>query len=464
MHTDVRDRQPIVRGRFSLLSFIGMTLDPLLIVALLVIITLLHGQEFGWPEVVLALIAFSLTFPGNVTLSGDAKGLLKDVVVSWFVIVMILLFFGYATANLSRYDPEILKAWVIAVPIAQYVVHRTLPILVQKALAAEGCKKAVVVGVTERGMKLAERFSAKSLLGVQVVGFFDDRVWHRLDMIPEAGLKGRLADVPRWVKANAVDAIYIALPMGSQTRILKLLDELRGTTASIYFVPNGVVGDLIHAHRDEVSGIPLVAARESAFCGVNSLVKRLGDIVLSIVILLLISPLLVAIAIGVKASSPGPVISKQRRYDLDGKEIIVYRFRSTRVPEDGSVVPEARKCDPRVTSLGAFLRRTSLDELPQFVNVLQGRMSIVGPPSHAVAHNETYRKLIMGYMVRHKVKPGITGLAQVSGARGETDTLEKMQARIDYDLQYLRNWSLRLDLAIIVKTALVVLRGDRQAY
>ena len=185
---------------------------------------------------------------------------------------------------------------------------------------------------------------------------------------------------------------------------------------------------------------------------------------LSALILALISPLLLAIAIGVKLSSPGPVIFRQRRYGLDGQEIVVYKFRSMRVMEDGGHVQQARREDPRITPFGAFLRRTSLDELPQFVNVIQGRMSIVGPRPHAVAHNETYRKLIKGYMVRHKVKPGITGLAQVSGARGETDTLEKMQARIEYDLEYLRHWSLRLDLQIIVRTVTVVLRGDKNAY
>jgi putative colanic acid biosynthesis UDP-glucose lipid carrier transferase len=171
-----------------------------------------------------------------------------------------------------------------------------------------------------------------------------------------------------------------------------------------------------------------------------------------------------AIAVAVKLSSPGPAIFRQRRYGVDGKEITVYKFRTMRVMEDGPSVPQAQPNDPRVTRLGAFLRRTSLDELPQFFNVLQGRMSIVGPRPHAIAHNETYRKLIKGYMVRHKVKPGITGLAQVSGCRGETRTLEQMERRIAYDLAYLRNWSLRLDLSIVVRTALVVLRGDRNAY
>ena len=170
--------------------------------------------------------------------------------------------------------------------------------------------------------------------------------------------------------------------------------------------------------------------------------------------------MLLGIALGVKLSSPGPVLFKQRRYGLDGRKIVVYKFRSMTVAEDGDLVRQATRNDSRITRFGAFLRRTSLDELPQFINVLQGRMSVVGPRPHAVAHNEMYRKLIRGYMIRHKVKPGITGLAQVNGWRGETETVDKMKKRIEFDLAYLRNWSLLLDLQIILKTIVVVLQKD----
>ena len=202
---------------------------------------------------------------------------------------------------------------------------------------------------------------------------------------------------------------------------------------------------------------------ETPFTGTNRLVKRLSDIVLASLILVLIAPLLLAIAIAIKLTSPGPVIFKQRRNGLDGEEIVVYKFRSMRTQDDGDVVQQATKDDPRITPLGRFLRRSSLDELPQFINVLQGRMSIVGPRPHAVAHNEQYRQLIKAYMVRHKVKPGITGWAQIHGHRGETDTIEKMQARVEYDLEYLRNWSLGLDLQIIARTIKVVFFA-RNAY
>ena len=209
--------------------------------------------------------------------------------------------------------------------------------------------------------------------------------------------------------------------------------------------------------------MPVVSVCETPFTGVNGLVKRISDIVLASLILILIMPVLIAVAIAVKYSSPGPIIFKQRRYGLNGDEITVYKFRSMTVCENGNEVKQAQRNDARVTRVGAFIRKTSLDELPQFINVLQGRMSIVGPRPHAVAHNELYRKQIKGYMIRHKVKPGITGWAQVNGLRGETETLDKMQARIEFDLDYLRNWSVTLDIKIILMTAIMMLRQP-QAY
>jgi putative colanic acid biosynthesis UDP-glucose lipid carrier transferase len=202
---------------------------------------------------------------------------------------------------------------------------------------------------------------------------------------------------------------------------------------------------------------------ETPFRGFNGVVKRASDVLLSLLILALISPLMAAIAVGVRLSSPGPILFRQRRYGVDGRKIVVYKFRTMTVAEDGDVVRQATRNDSRITRFGAFLRRTSLDELPQFINVLQGRMSVVGPRPHAVAHNEMYRKLIRGYMIRHKVRPGVTGLAQVNGWRGETETVEKMKGRIEMDLRYLRNWSLLLDLQIILKTVVVVL-GRQNAY
>jgi putative colanic acid biosynthesis UDP-glucose lipid carrier transferase len=297
------------------------------------------------------------------------------------------------------------------------------------------------------------------------MGYFEDRDLSRLPEGINNQLLGKLINLPNYVKANNISIIYISLPMVSQPRIINLLEVLKDTTASIYFVPDIFLTDLIQSRIDEIGDIPVVAVRETPFTGTNGLLKRSTDIIFTLLILLLISPILLIVAIGVKLSSTGPLIFKQKRYGLNGEEIIVYKFRSMTTIDNGDNVVQATKNDQRVTSFGKFIRRTSLDELPQFFNVLQGGMSIVGPRPHAVAHNEMYRKLIKGYMIRHKVKPGITGWAQVNGLRGETEVLEKMQARVDYDIAYLRNWTPGLDIYIILKTVWVVFfKGQNSAY
>jgi putative colanic acid biosynthesis UDP-glucose lipid carrier transferase len=464
MLAGLSNEQSILRRQLSVLGLVRVGLDPVLIVGALVVCTVAWGDTFDGPDLVLALIVFSLTFPGSLPLVGNWWALLREILVNWAVIVLILLMLGYATTYLSAFDPLVIGSWIAFVPVVLYVAHRSVPEVLPRIVAAEGYRNAVIVGVTEPGRRLLGEFAANAYLGVNVIGVFDDRAPARLGEVPAAGLKGRLADLPAFAKANGVEAIFIALPMASQPRILRLLEELRDTTASIYFVPDMFLTDLIQARMDDINGLPVVAVCETPFYGTNGLVKRLEDVVLSSLILVAAAPLLAAVALAVKLSSPGPVIFRQRRYGLDGKEIVVYKFRTMYVMQDGPDVPQATRDDPRVTPLGSWLRKLSLDELPQFVNVLQGRMSIVGPRPHAVSHNEIYRRVIRGYMVRHKVKPGITGLAQVNGLRGEIQSVDKMRERVESDLEYLRNWSLRLDLVIILKTVLVVLKGDRHAY
>jgi putative colanic acid biosynthesis UDP-glucose lipid carrier transferase len=319
---------------------------------------------------------------------------------------------------------------------------------------------AIVIGAGALGVKVAKALLEGREQGVDFLGYFDDRTDERVHSEAMPQRLGPLKDAAPYIHAHAVHEVYITLPLGSQPRIVELLEQVQGTTASIFFVPDVFGISIIQGRLQDMNGVPVVGICETPFTGTNELVKRISDIVLASIILVLVSPLLLIIAIGVKISSPGPAIFRQRRNGLDGGEIMVYKFRSMRSMDDGDVVRQATKGDPRITPFGAFLRRTSMDELPQFVNVLQGRMSIVGPRPHAVAHNELYRQLIKAYMVRHKVKPGITGWAQVNGHRGETDTVEKMQTRVEYDLEYLRNWSLGLDLQIIARTVKVVLLGN----
>jgi putative colanic acid biosynthesis UDP-glucose lipid carrier transferase len=441
-------------------ALVQSAIDPLVATATLALAVSFFGGTFDGACLILALLVFAMTFPGSLAGDGAASAgeLALEIAAGWLAIVVLLLFLGWASRTLEAFDPRVIFAWALATPAALFAAHRLLPLVWPRLLAAEGLQKtAVIAGANDLGRKLAARLRDNPMLGQRFAGYFDDRDPGRLPAVPPRENLGALSALADYARTHQVDVIYIALPMASQPRILKLLEDLRDTTASIYFVPDIFVSDLIQARVDSIGGLPVVAVCESPFYGINGLVKRASDVAFSLIILALISPLMLAIAAGVKLSSPGPVLFKQRRYGLDGKRIVVYKFRTMTVAEDGEVVRQATRDDRRVTRFGAFLRRTSLDELPQFINVLQGRMSVVGPRPHAVAHNEMYRKLIRGYMIRHKVRPGITGFAQVNGWRGETETVDKMKARIEYDLQYLRSWSLLLDLQIILKTVVVVL-------
>ena len=453
------------QGPLAPAALVRMLLEALVSVGMLAACAAFFGTRFDGPYVILALLVFSLTFPGHAPHGTSAGAIAREVLAGWVLVVGLLLMLGWATRTIGSFDPRVMAAWVVLTPVALFGVHVAIPVVLPRLLAAEGLQRvAVIAGAGPLGRKLAERIAATPYAGIRVAGYFDDRGTGRLGPLDAAPVLGSLGELPEFAKKNRVDLIYVTLPMASQPRIMKLLDGLHDTTASVYFTPDIFIFDLIQGRMDSIGGMPVLAVCETPFSGMNGVVKRASDIVLATLILLLISPVLAAIAIGVKMTSPGPALFRQRRYGLDGREIVVYKFRSMTVAEDGAVVRQATRNDSRVTPFGAFLRRTSLDELPQFINVLQGRMSIVGPRPHAVAHNEMYRKLIKSYMIRHKVRPGITGWAQVNGLRGETETVEKMKARIEYDLDYLRNWSLRLDLAIIWKTIFVVFKKPETAY
>ena len=462
----LHDTQPrLLLRQLGPAALTRQAIDPVVAIATLVASVLWFEGRFDGTYLILALLVFSMTYPNS--LARDASGsaaLMRDVVTGWLAIVVLLTLVGWVSGTLGAFDQRAILAWIVATPPFLFAAHRLIPVILPWLLATEGLQRtAVIAGANETGCRLAERIGASPLLGIRVAGFFDDRAAGRNEAISGGATLGSLGRLAEYVKAHRIDLIYIALPMASQPRILRLLEELHDTTASIYFAPDIHLIDLIQARVDTVGGLPVIAVCESPFYGASGLIKRVSDIVLASAILALISPLMLAIAIGVKLSSPGPVLFKQRRYGLDGREIVVYKFRTMRVLEDGNVIRQATRDDPRVTRFGVFLRACSLDELPQFVNVLQGRMSVVGPRPHAIAHNEMYRKLIRRYMIRHKVKPGITGLAQVNGLRGETSSLDSMQMRIEYDLAYLRSWSLLLDLQIVLKTIFVVLR-QQNAY
>ncbi|MGA8005637.1 MAG: undecaprenyl-phosphate glucose phosphotransferase [Burkholderiales bacterium] len=447
-------------GRDRLLNLVEIALEPILLVAALWLSAVLASDTISAPIVILAILVFALTFPGAARLSQSTLKSIRNILMGWLTLAALLAVFGDASGYLLYFNTQTLVTWAWLAPAAAVGGHVTLRLAAPLIRSAQGGpRRAVVAGKNEQGVELAKRLASDPYNNVRATGFFEDRAPSRLSHNNEFPVLGKLAELPAYVKRHHIDIIYLSLPMASQQRIVSLLDALRDTTASIFFVPDIFVTELIQGRMDSVGGIPIVGVCDSPFSGPDAIIKRGSDIVLSLLILAAISPLLLLIALAVKLTSRGPAIFRQTRYGLDGSRITVYKFRTMRVQEDGETIKQASKGDERVTPLGAFLRQSSLDELPQFVNVLQGRMSIVGPRPHAVAHNELYRKLIKGYMQRHKVKPGITGWAQVNGLRGETEALDKMKARVEYDLDYVRNWSLRLDLFIIAKTVWVVLKG-----
>lgn len=387
-----------------------------------------------------------------------------SLLLRWMVLLGVLLAIGYAAGISGEFSRRVVLTWSATTPLLLVGVTLLMNEFMRRYLFNPGnTRKAVFAGYNEASIALAQRLQQHPELGATVLGYFDDRSAERLGLGDEQRILGGLAELPGYIAAHEVDVIFVALPMRHVRRVVQLLDDLQDTTASIYYVPDVFVFDLIQSRSGEILGIPVVAMCETPFHGYRGVVKRLMDVLIASVAIVLLAPLMLVVALLVRASSPGPVIFKQRRHGLDGSEISVYKFRTMTVTEDGWDVRQATRDDDRVTPVGRVLRRYSIDELPQLFNVLQGRMSLVGPRPHAVAHNEQYRSLIKGYMIRHKVLPGMTGLAQVSGCRGETSRVEDMRARIEYDLEYLRRWTPVLDLTILWQTA-KVLFSDRKAY
>ncbi len=404
----------------------------------------------------------------------DWRGASRDrswsrATMAWAVVALAFLVLSTASPLFSQFlagSPS--WTWFGVVPPLALAGYRILLNLALRELYRHGwrTRSAAIFGANSLGLQLAESIASRPESGMRIVGFYDDRPADRTEEIPKqlGQRRGGVEELLEDTRNGRAQVIYITLPMRAESRIQRdLLDRLSDTTASVYVVPDFFVFELLHGRWTDVGGMPAVSIFESPIYGVDGLVKRVMDIVGALVALAIFSLPMIAIALAIKLTSKGPVFFRQRRYGLDGREINVWKFRTMTVCEDGDQVRQATKNDSRVTPLGRILRRTSLDELPQLFNVLWGDMSLVGPRPHANAHNEEYRKLILGYMLRHKVKPGITGLAQVNGFRGETDTLEKMEQRLKYDREYIRSWSIWLDIKILFKTLWIVW-GQPNAY
>lgn len=385
---------------------------------------------------------------------------------AWVLTFVSIIVFVFLLDSMDNYSRPTLISWFLTTAFV-FALWRFLARRILYGLRKRGrnSRSVAIVGANELGRDLSHRIKHADWMGLRFSGFYDDRTSSENDRlsVEDLHIDGNINELVAKAKANQVDIIYITLPFKAEDRTNALIRELSDTTTSIYLVPDFGVFNILHSRWTQIDEFPLISIHENPHGGVNGGIKRLVDVlVASIALVLLCIPMLL-ISIGVKLSSRGPVLFKQTRYGVSGQPIRVWKFRSMTVMENDDNIKQATKDDKRVTPFGRFLRRSSLDELPQFINVLMGDMSVVGPRPHAVAHNEQYRKLISGYMLRHKVKPGITGLAQVKGYRGETETLDKMEARIEYDLEYIRNWSVFLDLKLILLTVINGFR-DQKAY
>jgi putative colanic acid biosysnthesis UDP-glucose lipid carrier transferase len=388
------------------------------------------------------------------------------VAASWGCTVFVLLVLGFATKYTAQFSRVSSATWLIATPLL-IAFARTATRSLQRLLLRWGyrTKRFAIVGVTELGFQLARNIEESPEMGLKLIGYFDDRPDPRNPEIPASlGQQvGTLQDLVDQAHRGDVDCIYITFPMRAEERIRGVLEPLSDTRASVYVVPDFFVFQLLHSRWTDILGLPVVSVFEHPFYGIDGVLKRASDLIFGGAFLILTAVPMALIALAIRLTSPGPALFRQRRYGLDGQEIRVWKFRTMRVCEDGAQAVQATENDPRVTLVGRILRRLSLDELPQLFNVIGGSMSLVGPRPHATAHNEEFRTRVAGYMLRHKVKPGITGLAQVNGWRGATDSPVKLQKRTECDLRYIREWSLALDMKILLKTVSAVCSG-KNAY
>ncbi|SDS06331.1 putative colanic acid biosysnthesis UDP-glucose lipid carrier transferase [Halopseudomonas litoralis] len=459
----LNNQDGIIRSNEPILAVIQRWLDVLVISLALLLVMLWRDTPYTpqhWVNLLVALFTFYLL--NDVSqLYGSWRGEHsfrehRRVAGNWgaaFVSMFVADYFLFHNTWLS--DPD--KLYWFATGLLILSGYRIALRQIMRTLRANGynTRTVAIVGAGPLGKRLANNIISNPWMGLDLLGFYDDQISDAVYLDRKQGfmrIRGDLQAVVGAARAGYIDKVYITLPMGAEDRIKWLLDQLSDSTASVYLIPNVFIFDLLHARSESINGLPSISIFDSPMDGASRLVKRIEDIALSAIILTIIALPMLLIALGVRMTSSGPALFRQKRYGMDGRPIEIWKFRSMTVMENGGIVTQAKRNDVRITPFGAFLRRTSLDELPQFINVLRGEMSIVGPRPHAIAHNEEYRKLIAGYMLRHKVKPGITGWAQINGWRGETDTLDKMQKRIEYDLNYIRRWTLWLDLKIVFLT------------
>ena len=410
-------------------------------------------------DLALVLLILALTFPAPSRLQQNRLQAYIEFILQWLQLLLVLVLCGWATRSLALYDSWVVGIWAGLTPAVLMIHHEISRALIHwQVRHMSQLQRALVIGSGSLAIRTARALRRqRRALQMDFLGWVSEAYGRSQTMAKKISPRriGQVQDIAQIVQNNHVQHVYIALEGACEIQVRTLLEDLQNTSAAVYIVPDVLHALVVQGQLQTLDGLPIVAVRTWPFTGVRAAVKRASDLLLSTLILLLIWPLLLVIAVAIKFETPGPALFRQNRMGLDGQSFEVWKFRTMYhavASFDPKGLQQASRNDRRITPLGAFLRRTSLDELPQFINVIQGRMSIVGPRPHALVHHEQYRPLVQAYMVRHTVRPGITGWAQVHGFRGETDTLDKMRRRIEHDLFYLQHWSLALDAQIILRT------------
>jgi putative colanic acid biosysnthesis UDP-glucose lipid carrier transferase len=447
----------------SALELVFRLLDPLLVmlVAWIVHYAYLDGwamEENYWFAILGSALLVLIVFPFfRIYRAFRGASLwteMQSLITAWSVVAAILIVLFFSTKTGASFSRVWMGTWAIA-SLATLVGFRLLLRIVLRHFRRQGknLRHVVIVGAGDLGAEVARRLKAAPWTGLNVIAFFDDDLRLGGTAIHKVDVVGTLDDVRAYVDAEGVDQVWITLPLRAEKRVKQLLKDLGDTTIEIRYLPDIFGFQLLNHSLTEVAGLPVINLTESPMVGPNRVLKAIEDYVLASLIIIAIAPVLLAIAAAVRFTSPGPIIFRQRRVTWNGEVFEIYKFRTMTVDaeaESGAVW--AREGDNRTTSIGAFLRRHSLDELPQFFNVLKGEMSIVGPRPERPEFIERFRQEIPGYMKKHFVKAGVTGWAQVNDLRGNSD----LAMRIEYDLFYIDNWSLTFDLRIIAMTVIKV--------
>lgn len=430
---------------------------------LLYVLVLYKAGHFSEPYLMLVILTTLLMFlvyynrgiyRNHKTLVANSVSIFK----AWFVVTAALIAIAFVTKQSATYSREVMILWFFAGGIAQVSTHAVVRFLARQMRKSEPQENSLIIGAGEISQYLSERINSNPWLNNHIIGVLDDdesalNNWNSSKVQKFGGLE----NLNNVIKQKNIKSLYVSLPINEMEVLQKVHIDSLHLNIAVYWVPPIFDMTLVNHNIKQIGNVPVIALSETPLTGQRGISKKILDYSLTSIALIALSPLLVATAIAVKLSSKGPVFFKQKRHGMQGEVFDVWKFRSMRAhQESDGEITQASKEDPRITKVGRFIRKTSIDELPQLVNVLNGTMSLVGPRPHAVEHNEFYSDKVTAYMARHNIKPGLTGLAQVNDCRGETKTVEEMARRVEYDLEYINNWSAKLDVKIIFQTVFVL--------